>query len=154
MSEFVDCSFSFVFFEASAPWCSLFLFCLFFWPSSCLNWCLLRATRNEQTVVTLIFTSFTEHTPHKYSSIVLFFFFLTIAKTWVNWPGLPAPPTVPNPSKRGQPVGVCMWAVIKVCPYSVRRKLPQLLLLLWQKRGNTLVDTQLLDNSIKVRYFK
>lgn len=48
-------------------------------------------------------------------------------------PGLPASAAVPHSTKRGKPVGVCMRAVIKVGPNSVRWKLPQLLLLLWQK---------------------
>lgn len=45
-------------------------------------------------------------------------------------PGLPAPAAVPHSAKGRQPVGVCMRAVVKVGPHSVRGKLPQLLLLL------------------------
>lgn len=35
-----------------------------------------------------------------------------------------------------------MWAVIEVGPHSVRRKLPQLLLLLWQKRDVIILPLQ------------
>lgn len=49
-------------------------------------------------------------------------------------PGLPASAAVPHATKRGQPVGIRVWAVVKVGPHSVRGKLLQLLLLLWKKK--------------------
>lgn len=55
-------------------------------------------------------------------------------KSTVISPGLPASATVPHSTKGRKPVGICMWAVIKVGPYSVWWKLPQLLLLLWWQK--------------------
>lgn len=57
----------------------------------------------------------------------------SVVRCVVISPGLPASAAVPHSTKRGKPVGVCMWAVIKVGPNSIWWKLPQLLLLLWQK---------------------
>lgn len=62
-------------------------------------------------------------------------------KSVVISPGLPASATVPHSTKGRKPVGVCMRAVIKVCPHSVRRKLLQLLLLLWQKTDEAILIT-------------
>lgn len=62
-----------------------------------------------------------------------------VLKGVVLLPGLPASATVPHSTKRGKPVGVSMRAVIKVGSDSVWWKLPQLLLLLWQKTNEAIL---------------
>lgn len=117
MSGFGSCSFGFLF-KLSAL-CSRFLFGRFFCPSSCLNWCLL--VQIEMYTVTKAEMKYQNGWERREVS-----------------PGLPAPPTVPHPTKRRKPVGVRMRAVVEVGAHPVWRKLPQLLLLFCDRHRSSL----------------